>query len=73
MLSILEKTPKRADVYWFVHVKTDNEPFTMKYKVETLAKEDVYFITFTLGFRIEPRINYFFELALEDLQSEQRS
>jgi KUP system potassium uptake protein len=68
MRSILEKTPKRADVYWFVHVKTDNEPFTMKYKVETLAKEDVYFMTFTLGFRIEPRINYFFELALEDLE-----
>ncbi len=65
--SILEKTPKRADVYWFIHVKTDNQPFTMKYKVDTLAKEDVYFMTFTLGFRIEPRINYFFELALEDL------
>jgi KUP system potassium uptake protein len=65
--SIVEKTPKRADVYWFVHVKTDDAPFTMKYKVDTLAKEDVYFITFTLGFRIEPRISYFFELALEDL------
>jgi KUP system potassium uptake protein len=65
--SILEKTPKRADVYWFVHVKTDDAPFTTKYKAETLAKEDVYFITFTLGFRIEPRISYFFELALEDL------
>lgn len=68
MRSVLEKTPKRADVYWFIHVKTDNEPFTMRYKVETLAKEDVYFITFTLGFRIEPRINYFFELALADLE-----
>lgn len=67
MRSILERTPKRADVYWFIHVKTDNEPFTMKYKVDALAKEDVYFVTFTLGFRIEPRINYFFELALEDL------
>lgn len=68
MRSVLEKTPKRADVYWFLHVKTDNEPFTMKYKVDCLAKEDVYFITFTLGFRIEPRINYFFKLALEDLE-----
>ncbi len=68
MRSILEKTPKRADVYWFVHVKTDNHPFTMKYKVEALAKEDVYFITFTLGFRIEPRVNYFFELVLKDLE-----
>lgn len=66
--SILERTPKRADVYWFLHVKTDNEPFTMKYKAETLAKDDVYFLTFTLGFRIEPRINYFFELALDELE-----
>ena len=68
MRSILEKTPKRADVYWFLHVKTDNEPFTMKYCVKMLEKDDVYFITFTLGFRIEPRINYFFELALKDLE-----
>ena len=68
MLSILERTPKRADVYWFLHVKTDNEPFTADYEVETLAKEDVYFMTLTLGFRIDQRINYFFELAIEDMQ-----
>ena len=67
MRSILEKTPKRADVYWFIHVKTDNEPFTMKYCVKTIAKDDVYHLTFTLGFRIEPRLNYFFELALRDM------
>ncbi len=67
--SILEKTPKRADVYWFVHVKTDNEPFTMKYCVKTVAKNDVYHLTFTLGFRIETRLNYFFELALKDMQA----
>ena len=66
--SVVEKTPKRADVYWFLHVKNDNEPFTMKYHVETLAKEDVYFMTLTLGFRIEPRINYFFDLALHELE-----
>jgi len=69
MRSIIERTPKRADVYWFIHVETDNEPFTMKYKVHTLACDDVYFITFTLGFRIEPRINYFFELVLKDLEN----
>ncbi len=69
MRSILEKTPKRADVYWFVHVKTDSEPFTMKYCVKTIAKEDVYHLTFTLGFRIETRLNYFFKLALQDMQA----
>ncbi len=68
MRSILERTPKRADVYWFLHVETDNQPFTTKYKIQTLAKEDVYFITFTFGFRIETRINYFFRHALEQLE-----
>lgn len=68
ILSILQRTPKRADVYWFIHIETDDEPFTMRYKVESLAKEDVYFIRFTLGFRLEPRINYFFELMLDDLE-----
>ncbi len=68
MRSILERTPKRADVYWFLHVETDSHPFTTKYKVETLAKEDVYFITFKFGFRIETRINYFFRMALEQLE-----
>lgn len=68
MLSILERTPKRADVYWFLHVHTDDQPFTTRYKVEMLAKDDVYFISFTLGFRIDPRINFFFDLALEDME-----
>ena len=67
--SILEKTPKRADVYWFVHVITDAEPFTMKYSVQPILKEDVYHLTFTLGFRIETRLNYFFGLALQDMQA----
>ena len=70
MLSILERVPKRADIYWFVHVVTDDEPFTARYDVETLAKDDVYFLTFTLGFRIDPRINYFFDLAIEDMQKD---
>ncbi|MBC7796228.1 MAG: KUP/HAK/KT family potassium transporter [Pyrinomonadaceae bacterium] len=68
MLSILQKTPKRADVYWFVNIKTDDEPFTMKYRVENIVKDDVYYVQFTLGFRIEPRVNYFFELVLEELE-----
>ncbi|GAB3895980.1 KUP/HAK/KT family potassium transporter [Spirosoma agri] len=65
--SILYRTPKRADVYWLLHVHVEDEPFTMRYKVETLADQDVYYITFHLGFRIEPRLNLFFRLAVEDM------
>ncbi|MEQ1604661.1 MAG: KUP/HAK/KT family potassium transporter [Pyrinomonadaceae bacterium] len=66
--SILKRTPKRADVYWFLHVETADEPFVMKYKVKSLAKSDAYFVEFTLGFRVEPRINYLFEIVLAELE-----
>jgi KUP system potassium uptake protein len=32
--SILNKKPKRADIYWFVHVDTMDDPYTCEYKVE---------------------------------------
>lgn len=58
--SILSRSPKRADVYWFIHVNVLDEPYALRYKVDTLVKNDVYFIEFNLGFRIEPRIDYYF-------------
>jgi KUP system potassium uptake protein len=66
--SIFQKRPKRADVYWFIHVDTTDDPYTMEYKV--LADEDngnLIKITFRLGFRIEQRINLFFRKVVEDM------
>jgi KUP system potassium uptake protein len=67
MYSILQKQPKRADIYWFVHIDVTDEPFTMEYKVQTLAKEDVIKITFKLGFRVQQRINVFMRKVVEDM------
>ncbi|CAG4990815.1 Low affinity potassium transport system protein kup [Dyadobacter sp. CECT 9275] len=67
--SIFQKRPKRADVYWFIHVDTTDDPYTMEYKV--LSDEDnndnVIKINFRLGFRIEQRINLFFRKVVEDM------
>ena len=65
--SIFQKRPKRADIYWFVHVDTTDDPYTMEYKVNTIATDDVYKITFRLGFRVEQRINLFFRRVIEDM------
>ena len=32
--SILNKKPKRADIYWFVHIDTLDEPYISEYSVE---------------------------------------
>ncbi len=65
--SIFKRGPKRAEVFWFIHVNVVDEPYTMKYSVEHKAEHDVIWVTFNLGFRIEPRVGLFFRLVVEDL------
>jgi KUP system potassium uptake protein len=65
--SILNKKPKRADIYWFVHVDTLDEPYTMEYKVDHIIPNDIIRVEFRLGFRVEPRINLMFKKVVEDL------
>ena len=65
--SILNKKPKRADIYWLVHVDTLDEPYTSEYKVDHVIPNDIIRIEFRLGFRVEPRINLMFRKVVEDL------
>ncbi|GAC1706671.1 MAG: KUP/HAK/KT family potassium transporter [Flavisolibacter sp.] len=65
--SILNKKPKRADIYWFVHVDTLDDPYTMEYRVDHIIPNDIIRIEFRLGFRVEPRINLMFRKVVEDL------
>ena len=65
--SILNKKPKRADIYWFVHVDTLDDPYTSEYKVEHIIPNDIIRVDFRLGFRMEPRINLMFRKVVEDL------
>jgi KUP system potassium uptake protein len=65
--SILNKKPKRADIYWFIHVDTLDDPYTMEYKVDHIIPNDIIRVEFRLGFRVEPRINLMFRKVVEDL------
>jgi KUP system potassium uptake protein len=65
--SILNRKPKRADIYWFVHVHTMDEPYTCEYEVDTIIPNEVIRVEFRLGFRVQPRINYMFRKVVEDM------
>jgi KUP system potassium uptake protein len=65
--SILNKKPKRADIYWLVHVDTLDDPYTSEYKVDHIIPNDIIRIEFRLGFRVQPRINLMFRKVVEDL------
>lgn len=65
--SIFNKQPKRADRYWFLHINITDEPFTKEYKVRQLIPDVLYRIDFNIGFKVNPRINRFFNHVISDL------
>lgn len=67
MYSILQKRPKRADMYWFIHVNILSEPYKREYKVIEIVKDDLYRIDFNLGFREPTKINLMFKEVIKDM------
>jgi KUP system potassium uptake protein len=65
--SILNRKPKRADIFWFIHVDTLDDPYTCEYNVDHIIPNDIIRVEFRLGFRMEPRINLLFRKVIEDL------
>lgn len=65
--SIIQKEPKRADIYWLVHVDVVDEPFTSDYKVEFLIPGKLIRIDFRLGFRVEQKVNLLYRKVVEEL------
>ena len=67
MYSILNKKPKRADIYWLVHVDTMDDPYTCEYHVDHIIPNDIIRVEFRLGFRMEPKIDLMFRQVVADL------
>ncbi len=65
--SIFKKRPKRADVYWFIHVDTVDSPYTSKYSVDTIIPRKCFFIRIKLGFKADHRVNLLFARILHDM------
>lgn len=65
--SIFKKRPKRADVYWFIHVDTVDSPYTSKYSVDTIIPKKAFFIRIKLGFKSDHRVNILFNRILHDM------
>lgn len=65
--SIFSKNPKRADVYWFLHIHRTDEPYTLNYEVSELVDDKIIKITINAGFRVQPRSELFFKKIVKDL------
>jgi KUP system potassium uptake protein len=67
LYSILYRKPKRADIYWFVHVDVMDDPYTTEYTVQTIVPNEIIRVEFRLGFRMEHRIQYMFRRVVEEM------
>lgn len=67
MYSILQKRPKRADLYWFIHVNILSEPYKKEYRVTEIVEDDIYRIDFYLGFREPTKINLMFKQVIKEM------
>ncbi len=65
--SIFKKRPKKADVYWFVHVDTVDSPYSSKYSVDTIIPKKCFFVRIKLGFKADHRVNLLFAKILHDM------
>ena len=65
--SILNRKPKRADIYWFVHVDTQDDPYTAEYTVDAIVPNELIRIELKLGFRMEQRINLMFKKVVTEM------
>ncbi len=65
--SIFSKKPKRADVYWFLHINRTEEPFTMNYDVSELVDDKVIKVNINIGFRIQPKTELYFKKIVQEL------
>ena len=65
--SILNKHPKRADLYWMLHVDILDEPHVLEYKITHIIPGTLIKVDFKIGFKVQPRVNLFFRQVLEEM------
>lgn len=67
LYSILDKKPKRAQVYWFVKVNVTDEPYTSEYTVEMFDTDYIVQVQLYLGFRMRQDVPRYMRKIVKDL------
>lgn len=68
--SLFNSQPKKAGIYWFLHLEITDSPYGSDYNVTTLIPEKCFFVRLKLGFK-EPHLleNYMDEVYANSLKS----
>lgn len=69
--SIFSRKPKRADVYWFLHINRTDQPYSLNYDVHELIDDKVIKVNINVGFRVQPRAELYFKRIVNELINQQ--
>ncbi len=64
--SIFATAPKKAELYWFIHIERSDDPYKMNYVVHFLSKNAIR-VEFELGFRVQPRVGIMMHQVAQNL------
>ena len=69
LYSVFQQNPKRADVYWFIHVDTLDYPHEHEksYRVKTIIPKKVFYVRLEFGFKVKHKVNRLFQKVVEQM------
>lgn len=70
LYSILDKRPKKAEVYWFVKVNVTDEPYTSEYEVDMLGTDFIVCVNLYLGFHMRQEIPRYLRTIVTNLMNQ---
>ncbi len=56
--SLFNKRPRKAGVYWFLHLDIISDPWGVHYSVNEVIDQTCYYVRLQLGFKEEHRVEY---------------
>lgn len=66
--SLFKKTPKRADTYWFIHIKRTDEPYEFTYETKVFVPQQIFRIDLNVGFKVGLHTDKYVKLIANELE-----
>lgn len=65
--SLFHSQPKKAAVYWFLHIEVTDHPYGVTYNAQTIIPKKCYFVKLNMGFKEPHLVDYMMKKIHNDL------
>ncbi len=65
--SLFRSQPKKAAIYWFLHIEVSNDPYGISYSIKTVIPKKSFFVKLNLGFKEPHLIDHMMRIIHRDM------